>query len=103
MAEASQDGRPSDGKRRATATLADIRAQTPAKSTHMPIAGRHTARRAASSRSVEQRPAAMKRATSSPLAKDATSLSIFAEIARLIAGPDTPQSLATHLKRWASS
>jgi hypothetical protein len=45
----------------------------------------------------------MQRATSSPLAKDAASLPIFAEIARLIAGPDAPQWLAAHFKRWASS
>ena len=85
-------------------TLADIRAQTPAKFTH--IADRWPRRCAQGRRggaALNSGRLAMKRATSSPLAKDAASLSIFSEIARLIAGPDTPQWLATHFKRWASS
>jgi hypothetical protein len=85
-------------------TLADIRAETPAKFTH--IADRWPRRcvqgRRGGAASNGGR-LAMKRAMSSPLAKDAASLSIFAEIARLIAGPDTSQWLATHFKRWASS
>jgi hypothetical protein len=104
MAEASQDSRPSDGKRGATPNARRYPRTDPAKFTH--IADRWPRRCAQGRRGGAASNGgrlAMKRATSSPLAKDAASLSIFAEIARLIAGPDTPQWLATHFKRWASS
>ena len=104
MAEASQDSRPSDGKRGATPNAGRYPRTDPAKFTH--IADRWPRRCAQGRRGGAASNGgrlAMKRATSSPLAKDAASLSIFAEIARLIAGPDTPQWLATHFKRWASS
>jgi hypothetical protein len=104
MAEASQDSRPSDGKRGATPNARRYSRTDPAKFTH--IADRWPRRCAQGRRGGAASNGgrlAMKRATSSPLAKDAASLSIFAEIARLIAGPDTPQWLATHFKRWASS
>jgi hypothetical protein len=102
MAEASQDSRPSDWQARSDTKRSPISAHRPrAKFTH--IADRWPRRcgqgRRGGAASNRGR-LAMKRATSSPLAKDATSLSIFAEIARLIAGPEW---LATHFKRWASS
>jgi hypothetical protein len=101
MAEASHDSRPSDGKRGATPNARRY-PRRPRRSSHtLPIAGRGAACRAGVV--AQRRTAAMKRATRSPLAKHAASLSIFAEIARLNAGPDTPQWLATHFKRWASS
>ena len=104
MAEASQDSRPSDGKRGATPNARRYPRTDPAKFTHIadrwPRCCAQGRRGGAASNGGRL---AMKRATSSPLAKDAASLSIFAEIARLIAGPDTPQRLATHFKRWASS
>jgi hypothetical protein len=104
MAEASQDSRPSDGKRGATPNARRYPRTDPAKFTH--IADRWPRRCAQGRRGGAASNGgrlAMKRATSSPLAKDAASLSIFAEIARLIAGPDTSQWLPTHFKRWASS
>ena len=43
---------------------------------------------------------AMKRATGSPLKKNAPSMPTFAEVAHLIAGPNAPPWLAAHFERW---
>jgi hypothetical protein len=45
----------------------------------------------------------MKRATSLPLSTDAASVPTFADVARLVAGIDTPPWLAAHFERWAPS
>jgi hypothetical protein len=45
----------------------------------------------------------MKRATCSPLKKNAPSVPAFADVARFVAGSDAPPWLAAHFERWAPS